>query len=154
MHKETLAIMTFRKIGLALTAALALCAAPAYADTSIGGGVFWTHDGSTDFGLTGSYNLFGLPLVPIKIQVSGAVPFGNGGRFAASLEGEYQIHRFYAGAGLGAGRMNSFGSGGAMYDFFGGVRVAPFTSIQGRYYGAMSGSPGSSTYLGVAFGLK
>jgi hypothetical protein len=146
--------MNFRKIGVAFAAALALSAAPAFADTSLGAGVFWTHDGSTDLGLTGSYNLFGLPVVPIKIQLSGVAPFGSGGRYAAAVEGVYQFRRFSAGAGIGEGKMNAFGGGGAIYDLFGSVRVAPLTSIQARYYGGLSGSPGSATYLGVSFGLK
>jgi hypothetical protein len=146
--------MNFRKLGVAFAAALALAAAPAYAETSIGAGVFYTHDGSTESGILGSYNLFGLPELPIKIQLSAAVPFGSGGRFAATVEGEYQMRKIYVGAGVGGGKFAAGGNGGALYDLLGGIRLAPFTSFQARYYGSGSTNTGSATYLGLAFGLK
>jgi hypothetical protein len=146
--------MKFRKIHIAGALALVLCAAPALADTSVGGGVFWSHDGNTDPGLLASHILMGLPGVPVKIQASAAVPIGAGGRYAVTGEGMYRFRKFYAGAGAGFGKMDVSGATGLIFDYFGGFRLAPLTSIQGRYYGSLIGSPGSSTYLGVAFSLK
>jgi hypothetical protein len=149
--------MNLRKIGAAFALAGSLCAAPALADTSLGAGVYYTHDGSTDTGLLGSYDfsrLRGVPRLPVHLQLSAAVPFGGGGRFAVSGEGEYRLKKFYAGAGLGIGKMGAEAAGSVMYDYFGGFRITQSTSIQGRYYGAGIGSPGSASYLGVAFGLK
>lgn len=147
--------MKFRKIGIACALALILRGAPALADTSVGGGAFWSHDGRTDIGLLASHNLMmRLPGIPVKVQVSAAVPFGAGSRYAVTGEGTYRFRKFFAGAGGGFGKMDVSGAAGLMYDYFGGYRIAPLTWVQGRYYGSLIGSPGSATYLGVAFGLK
>jgi len=146
--------MNFRKTGVACAAALLLCAAPAFAETSLGGGIFWSRDGSTYPGLLGSYYVMGVPGYPVKVKVSAAVPFGPGGRYVLSGEGEYQLKRFFAGAGGGFGVLNSIGAHGLLYEYYGGYRITPMTSIQGRYYGSLISSPGAATYLGLAFHLK
>jgi hypothetical protein len=146
--------MKIRNIVASLAAALALCAAPAFADTGISSGVFLPGDGSTALGLVGSYNLLGIPGTPIKVQLTGGLPFGPGGRFAAVVEGEYESGRFFGGGGAGGGKMRVNGAPDAMYDFFAGVRVVPLISLQARYFGSGSAKSGSAMYLGASFGLK
>jgi len=146
--------MNIRNIIASVAGALALCASPALADTSIGPGVFLPSDGSTAIGLLGSYNLLGIPATPVKVQLSAGAPFGPGGRFAALVEGEYEAHRFFVGGGAGGGKMRVHGVADAMYDLFAGVRVLPLVSLQARYFGTGNANAGSAMYLGASVGLR
>ena len=148
--------MRFRYLGSALLLALSLSmAAPAKADTAIGAGVFLPGDGSSSLGVLGSYNLFSVPAVPLKLQLSAGAPFGPGGRFAVTLETEYETSKFFLGGGAGGGKMKSQGgTPDAMYDLFAGVRLLPLISLQARYYGSGSSNTGNATYLGLSFGVK
>jgi hypothetical protein len=152
----------------AVAAALALTLEPARADvgTAIGAGAFFTSDGQTSAGIVGTLGLGSFPVIPIRPQVSGAYIFTNdGGSYAVTGEGQFGGKAFFAGAGLGFGRIAAHSGGSAfnsccapsgvgfVADAFAGLRVAPFTSVQLRYYGSPNGTTGSSTYLGVSFGF-
>jgi hypothetical protein len=147
--------MYYLRLGSALLAALCLAATPALADTAIGTGVFFPSDGTTADGVLGSFNLTSVPVVPVKAQVSAGVPLGPGGRWVATVEGEFEAPSFFAGVGAGGGKLRvSGGRTGVLYDFFLGARVAPFISVLGKFYNGSDHAVGSSTYLGLSVGLK
>jgi hypothetical protein len=138
----------------ALVIALCLGAAPALADTSIGTGLFFPSDGGATGGLLGSIPVFQVPLAPVSVQLSGAVPF-SGGRFAITGEGVLRAAGLFVGAGTGVGRLRQTnGTTGAVYDILAGIRLAPMITLHARYYGSGSGSVGSATYAGLFFSLK
>jgi hypothetical protein len=138
----------------ALLVALALGAAPALADTSIGAGVFFPSDGGTTGGLLGSIPVFSVPLAPVSVQLSGAVPF-SGGRFGVTAEGVIHEAGVFLGAGPGVGRFRQTnGTTGTIYDVLAGVRLAPMITLHARYYGSGSSSVGSATYVGLFFKLR
>jgi hypothetical protein len=143
------------RLSLALMTALCLASAPALADTAIGPGVFFPSDGNTAGGVIGSFNLTSVPVVPVKAQISAGAPFGPGGRFVATVEGEFEAANFFAGVGAGGGKLKaSGGETGVLYDFFLGTRLMPFVSLIGKYYNGGSESVGSSGYVGLSIGLK
>jgi len=145
--------MKFRVLA-ALVIALGCASAPALADTSIGAGLFFPSDGGATGGLLGSLPLISLPLAPVSVQLSGAVPF-SGGRYAVNAEAVVHAAGFFVGAGPGVGRFrDANGSTGALYDILAGIRIAPMITLDARYYGSGSSNVGSATYAGLFFKLK
>jgi hypothetical protein len=147
--------VNYVRICLALMTALCLGSAPALADTAIGPGVFFSSDGTTAGGVIGSFNLTSVPVVPVKAQISAGAPFGPGGRFVATAEGEFEAANFFAGVGAGGGKLREVnGQTGILYDFFLGTRLMPFVSLIGKYYNGSTSAVGSSGYVGLSIGLK
>jgi hypothetical protein len=169
--------MRYLRPCLALCIALCLGAAPAGADTGIGPGLFVSSDGTTSAGVMGSLNLFALPVVPVKVQLSGGSSLsggagpGEGPVWMGTVEAEYEAKRVFVGAGGGFGVLRAGDSGGAIYDFFVGGRLAPLVSVIAKYYGGSTAVgcpamifrlPGPCTgststaagYVGITIGLK
>lgn len=145
--------MKFRVLA-ALLIAFGLGAAPALADTSLGAGLFFPSDGGATGGLLGSIPIIAVPLAPVSVQLSGAVPF-SGGRYAVTAEGVLHAAGLFVGAGPGVGRFRrTNGATGAVYDILAGIRLAPMITLDARYYGSGNGNVGSATYAGLFFKLK
>jgi hypothetical protein len=142
--------------GIAASVAM-LCSvvssASAY-DTSASGGLFIQKNGSTTAGVILTQHLRSkeLHVNGFRTQVSLAVPFATGGRFAGTAE---LRHGFagtsYAGAGLGYGRWNPTGRSGALYNVLAGTRIARHTYVEGRIYNPVSSQVGHAGFLGVTY---
>jgi hypothetical protein len=165
--------MNYLRLGSAVLGALCLCSSPVLADTAIGPGVFFSGDGTTTVGVAGSIGIASLPIVPVKLEISGAGTFATNERlFMATLELEYEAKQLFAGVGGGLGALEARDGGGPIYDVFLGARLAPFVSAIVKYYagqtsGACAGIPGqlggaapcggtptSAVYTGLTIGLK
>jgi hypothetical protein len=146
--------MHLRTLTAVLCILLGFGSAPALANTSVGAGIFFPSDGGATGGLLGSIPLMSVPVAPVNVQLSGALPF-SGGRFAVTAEGVLHEAGFFVGGGAGVGRFRQTdGTTGAVYDILGGIRLAPLLTLHARYYGSGGGNVGSATYMGLFFSLK
>lgn len=128
-----------------------LSATPARAGTAVGGGVFFPSDGSPSGGGIATLGLSSVPVVPVGPQLSVAAL--GGGRFAATLEIQASAAGGFFGGGAGIGKFRTNGQAGTMLDALAGARIAPFVSVQARFYDGLGGNAGSSAYLGLSFSL-
>ncbi len=138
-------------LGAAVAVALNLAALPAVADTSVGVGYFAPSPDTKALGFIASEGL-SLPLVPITPQVTVAIP-SSGGRYVATAEAKFAHAGGYIGAGAGVGLLKKNGTSGEINTVFVGKRVAPFTSIEARYYGLGTKTAGSSGFIGLRFSI-
>jgi hypothetical protein len=145
--------MKFRALA-ALLIVFGLGAAPALADTAVGAGLFFPGDGGTTSGALASISLGSVPVAPVSVQLSGALPF-SGGRYALTAEGVTHLLGFSLGAGAGIGRFRQTnGTTGGVYDILAGVHILPLVTLHARYYGSGNGNVGSATYAGLFVSLK
>lgn len=131
----------------ALAACVAFAAAPAAADTSIGGGFFST--GPTA-GAVGT--LTGPTFAPLATQLSLALPFAPGSRYILTGEilppGPLRL-----GFGGGFGKLDGNSKTGIVLDALLAEKVAPHTSAVIRYYQGVTDGVGSTAFLGLQFSL-
>jgi hypothetical protein len=131
----------------ALAACIAFATAPAAAETSIAGGLFTT-------GPTGGavFSLTGPTFAPLATQLSLALPFSSGSRYALTGEilppGPIRL-----GFGGGFGKLSDDGKTGIVLDALLAEKVAPHTSVVVRYYQGVSDGIGSTAFLGLQFSL-
>jgi hypothetical protein len=154
--------ISFDRSGAALGAAafaLALCAAPLHADAAISfaAGGYSRSDPSQAGGAVILSTGTSVPSVPLEVQGSLFVPFTGKTGYAATAEirgltgGGYG--GAYVGAGAGVGTLSSDGSSGAVLTVFAGKSIAPFTSIELRFY-KQTESPGAAAgFVGLRFSL-
>jgi hypothetical protein len=135
---------------LAAAAAIAL-ASPARAAGSASAGVFFPSDGGASAGAIATLGLASVPVVPVGPQISVAAL--SNGRFAATLEIQASAAGNFFGGGAGVGKFRTNGQAGTLLDAFAGTRIAPFVSLQARFYSGVGANVGSSAYVGVSFSL-
>ncbi len=131
----------------ALAAFMAVATVPAAAETSIAGGLFTTGpNGGAVLSLTGP------TFAPLATQLSLALPFSSGSRYA--LTGEIlPPGPLHIGFGGGFGKLNADGDTGLILDVLLREGIAPHTSAVVRYYQGVTGSVGSTAFLGLQFSL-
>ena len=96
----------------------------------------------------------GLPVPGLHPQLSLAVPFSSGARFAATAEDVLHVPGgSYVGAGLGVGRLSEPLRTGMLYNVVGGIPIAPRIDVVGRYYGGLSRSAGDGLFGGLSIRL-
>ncbi len=144
------------------TLALTLAAVPAAAGAQIlpeidlSGGYMATTDRSAS--LTGIATLHGtgISLPGIHPQLSFALPFTGGGRYAATAEGVAHLpFGPFVGGGVGIGRLDQpLDPGtGLLYDLIVGTSVAPHVDLVGRYYSGLNHYTGQALFAGLALRL-
>jgi hypothetical protein len=129
--------------------ALALPAAASADALDLSGGVM----GSTAAGIVSLHGP-GIGVVGLHPQLSFAVPFDSGGRYALTAEGlaPITVHGVFLGGGLGLGKLDEGASTGMLYDVLGGIDIAPHLAVVGRYYGGLSNSA-SQFFAGLSLRL-
>lgn len=96
----------------------------------------------------------GIGLPGIKPQVSLALPFTGGGRYAATAEGAAHLPGgIFAGGGLGIGRLDAPLTTGLIYDVFAGTAIAPHVDVIGRYYAGLNHYTGQGLFAGLSLRL-
>lgn len=122
------------RISALLTLALVLAGVQAaQADVSVDGGFFATRHSTTGGALV-SAGLFTAPVVPVSLQVTGAVPF-NGAGYAATADVRLSApDSTQIGAGVGVGNLGLPSSTRVIYDAILGHGIAPHVSVEGRLY--------------------
>ena len=131
--------------------ALAIAALPlaASATTTLAGGAFI--GSKTSAGVVGSAGP-SLPIVPIAPQVSVAVPFNGGGRYAVTGEVRTTGSSFIGG-GIGVGKLDPNGKTGTVFDgIAGGTDILPYTALVARVYSGASRGIGTNAFVGVQIG--
>jgi hypothetical protein len=138
---------------LAVTLAGAL-AAPAFAQGSIGGGIF-TQSGngssSTGAGIILSTGA-ALPILPVSLGVTafGAISHGSG--YAITADGKLGFGGTSVGVGYGLGQFGAGHAGGTATIFL-DERVAPFTAIELRGYRTTTAHGSTAAFAGLKFTL-
>ncbi len=149
--------MSFKHlISLAATGAVLACSAsPAFAQGSIGGGVYaGSGNGRSTTGaaiMIGS--TAGIPLVPFTLGVTGFAPLARGGGYALTLDGTFAASKTDAfGGGYGVGQFGNAASGGTLTAFY-DHRLAPFTTLEVRGYKTMAAGGGTAGFIGLKVSL-
>jgi hypothetical protein len=134
---------------LAAACALAIPAVASAQVVDLSGGVM----GNSAAGIVSLHGP-GIGLVGLHPQLSFAVPFSSGGRYAVTAEGlaPFTPHGVFLGGGVGLGKLDDAASTGMLYDVLAGAEVAPHVAVIGRYYGGLSNST-SQFFAGLGLRL-
>jgi len=149
--------MSFKPFFAILACALAcfFTAGPAFAQGSIGGGVY--SSGGNGLTATGGGLLLGtgasIPVIPVSVGLTGFAPLAKGGGYAVTLDGTFAAGAGNAiGAGYGFGQFGSAHSGGTLTAFL-DHRVAPLTTLELRGYHTTAVGGGTAGLLALKFSL-
>lgn len=146
--------MSFTKSLAAIAAIILASAAPAFAQGSIGGGVYTSGGNGTSS--TGAGVLLssgvGVPLVPVSVGVTGFVPIAKGGGYAVTLDGTVAAGNNAFGVGYGFGQFGGAHSGGTATLFF-DHKLAPLTTLELRGYQTTTSGGGTAGLLALKFSL-
>lgn len=143
----------FRTV-LAFALLAATASAPAFAQGSVGGGVF-TQSGNGQSSSGGGVLLStssAVPLLPASVGLTGFVPIASGGGYAVTVDGRFALGKDAVGVGYGIGQFGAAHSGGTATLFF-DHRIAPLTSIELRAYRTMGGQGATAGFAGVKFSI-
>lgn len=139
-----------------LTAALlagAICA-PAYAQGSVGGGIF-TQSGngqsSTGAGVIVSTST-AVPALPVSVGLTAFGALSRGGGYAATLDGRFAFGSDAIGVGYGVGQFGAGHSGGTATLFY-DHKIAPLTSLELRGYKTTGAQGSTAGFAGLKFSL-
>ncbi len=139
----------------AVTLACLLNAAPAFAEGSIGGGVY--SSGGNGLSATGGGLLLGtgagIPVIPVSVGLTGFAPLARGGGYAVTLDGTAAVGGGSAlGVGYGFGQFGGAHSGGTLTAFL-DHRIAPLTTVELRGYHTTAAGGGTAGVLALKFSL-
>ncbi len=146
---------TFMKSMAAAGAMLALCAAPAIAQGSIGAGVYaGSGNGQSS---TGAAIVIGtsasIPVVPVSVGVTGFAPLARGGGYALTVDGTFAASKSDAfGVGYGIGQFGESKAGGTFTLFY-DHRLAPLTTLEIRGYKTAVAGGGTAGFVGLKVSL-
>jgi hypothetical protein len=140
---------------IATAISLSVSAAPAFAEGSIGAGVYTS--GGNGSSATGGGVLLGtgasIPVLPVSVGLTGFVPIATGGGYAVTLDGTFAAGGGNAlGVGYGFGQFGGAHSGGTLTAFL-DHRVAPLTTIELRGYHTTAAGGGTAGVLALKFSL-
>jgi hypothetical protein len=141
-----------------LAAALVAIPAAAYAQSvpeiDVSAGYMATTDKTASLGAVATLHGTGIALPGIHPQLSFALPFESGGRYAATAEGVAHIPGgLFAGGGVGFGRLDQPLTTGLLYDLIAGKSIAPHVDVIGRYYAGLNHYTGQAIFAGLALRL-
>jgi hypothetical protein len=142
----------------ALAAVLTALPAAAYAQSvpeiDVSAGYMATTDKTASLGAIATLHGTGIALPGIHPQLSFAFPFESGGRYAATAEGVAHVPGgFFAGGGVGFGRLDVPLTTGLLYDLMAGKNIAPHVDVVGRYYAGLNHYTGQAIFAGLALRL-
>ncbi|MEO6913459.1 MAG: hypothetical protein ABI182_05505 [Candidatus Baltobacteraceae bacterium] len=133
-----------------------LACGAAAADVSIAGGGLVSGSPSSLGAAAILSSAASIPAVPVELQGSLLVPLAKNGGYA--LTGEVRgftgggFGGAYVGGGLGIGRIGSMTTGPVL-TLFAGKSIAPFTSIEIRFYKQTQEAGATAGFLGLRFSL-
>lgn len=141
-------------LAAALTAIPALACAQSVPQIDVAAGYMSTTDKTASLGAVATLHGTGIALPGIHPQLSFALPFESGGRYAATAEGVAHIPGgLFAGGGVGVGRLDQPLTTGLLYDLMAGTSVAPHVDVIGRYYAGLNHYTGQAIFAGLAVRL-
>jgi hypothetical protein len=142
------------------TLAAALAAVPAVAcaqsvpQIDVSAGYMATTDKTAALGAVATLHGTGIALPGIHPQLSFALPFESGGRYAATAEGVAHVPGGpFVGGGVGFGRLDQPLTTGLLYDLIAGTNIAPHVDVIGRYYAGLNHYTGQAIFAGLALRL-
>jgi hypothetical protein len=141
-------------LAAAFVAVPALASAQSIPQIDVAAGYMATTDKTASLGAVATLHGTGIALPGIHPQLSFALPFESGGRYAATAEGVAHIPGGpFVGGGVGFGRLDQPLTTGLLYDFIAGVPVAPHVDAIGRYYAGLNHYTGQAIFAGLAVRL-
>jgi hypothetical protein len=147
--------MRLKRVFAAMAAfGIALGAAPAFAQGSIGGGGYAS--GGSGTGSTGAGVLLssgvGVPAIPVSVGVTGFAPLAKGGGYAVTVDGTFASGSNAVGVGYGLGQFGGARSGGTATLFF-DHQLAPLTTLELGGYQTLATGGGTAGLLALKFSL-
>lgn len=140
--------------GAATLALACACAAPAFAQGSVGGGIF-TQSGNGQSS-TGAGVLLSssdpVPILPATVGITGFLPLARGGGYAVTVDGKFSFVNNAIGVGFGVGQFGGAHAGGTATVFV-DHKIAPLTSIELRAYRTLGAQGATAGFAGLIFSL-
>jgi hypothetical protein len=141
-------------LAVAIVAVPAVACAQSVPQIDVSAGYIATTDHTGALGAVATLHGTGIGLPGIHPQLSFALPFESGGRYAATAEGVAHIPGGpFVGGGVGFGRLDQPLTTGFLYDLIAGTNIAPHIDVIGRYYAGLNHYTGQAIFAGLAIRL-